>query len=191
MNKLEVKANTLFNKAEELKKYFGLEELAIKHFGNINWTGSSVTNLMADADIDSNVILKPLDKERIIAFAKDLTEIKEFRKVILYNRTYEPIPYFIINVERLTFLDESWTLTFFIEETDFQNAVELTNMLKTNVNANQRDLILQFKSFRIAHELKSEISSALLYEAVLDRTIDSIGGFKSFLLSKGIAVKNN
>lgn len=93
---LAERSNQLFPKAQSLNKAFPFKDLALKHFGNITYVGSATTNLMVEPDIDSNIILNPMSIDTVVAFAKDLTSIKECRKVILYNRTYEKVPYFII-----------------------------------------------------------------------------------------------
>lgn len=189
MNKLLTeRADSLFNKANSLKKKFSFDELAKKIFGDFNYTGSSVTNLMSDPDIDSNIVVPSIRnrKNDILHFADQLTEIKECRKVILYNRLYESIPYFVINVERFSYEDETWTITFFIQENDFHGTVATTNKINGYLSSNDRDLLLELKDYRLSHKLKRKVSSALIYEAVIDQGINNIEGFKSFLQDKGI-----
>jgi len=120
-----------------------------------------------------------MSKSKIMAFANDLTEIKECRKVILYNRIYENIPYFVINVERFVFENETWTLTFFIQENDFQHAIENTTKLNKKVTPESSEIILLIKDWRVKNHLKAEIPSVFVYEAVLDNGITSIEQFNN------------
>ena len=184
MKDLVVRSDKLNEKAKLLLATFPFQHLAEKHFGNITYTGSYVFNLMIDADIDSNIILNPIDKTKIMAFANDLTEIKECRKVILYNRTYEETPYFIINVERFVFEDETWTLTFFIQETDFQGAIQRNSEIASKLNTEYRDTILMLKNWRLNDDLKVDIPSVFVYEAVIDYGIHDLESFKKFVLTR-------
>jgi len=177
-------SDKLHEKAKRLLKEFSFEELAKKHFGNIVYTGSFVFNLMIDADIDSNIICSPLDKAKIMAFADDLTDIPECRKVILYNRLHEKPSYFVINVERFVFEDETWTLTFFIQESDFQNAINKSEEIKSSVTPENRKLILELKDWRVKARLKADIPSVWVYDAVLDKGITDLEMFKGYVKSK-------
>jgi hypothetical protein len=181
MEELITHSDNLNKKAKKLVESFPFRELAEKHFGNITYTGSFVFNCMMDADIDSNIILKPLDKSRVISFANDLVDIKECRKVILYNRIYEKIPYFIINIERFTFMDESWVLTFFIQEEDFQGAIARNNDLLSLITPENREILLELKDWRIKNNLKADISSVMLYDAVLHNGIVDVEQFKNYI----------
>ncbi len=139
---------------------------------------------MVDPDIDSNIILNPMDKSKIIAFANDLTDIKECRKVILYNRIYEDVPYFVINIERFTFEGETWVLTFFIQENDFQGAIKRNAELLNKVTPENRKIILDIKNWRLQNNLKADIPSVYVYEAVLENGVTDIEGFKKYAVSK-------
>lgn len=177
-------SDVLNTKAKLLLETFPFRQLAEKYFGNITYTGSYVFNLMVDADIDSNIILKPLDKTKIMAFANDLTDIKECRKVILYNRLYEDVPYFVINVERFVFENESWTLTFFIQKMDFQGAIPRNEEIKNKITPENREIILELKNWRVRQNLKADVPSVYVYDAVLDNEIKDIESFKKFVKSK-------
>ncbi|OGC77110.1 hypothetical protein A2619_00280 [candidate division WWE3 bacterium RIFOXYD1_FULL_39_9] len=184
MPNTETYSDDLFTKAKLLVDTFPFRKLAEKHFGNITYTGSAVFNLMVDPDIDSNIILNPMDKSKIIAFANDLTDIKECRKVILYNRIYEDVPYFVINIERFTFEGETWVLTFFIQENDFQGAIKRNAELLNKVTPENRKIILDIKNWRLQNNLKADIPSVYVYEAVLENGVTDIEGFKKYAVSK-------
>jgi hypothetical protein len=182
MNDLVKISNELNTKTKLLLETFPFQKLAEKHFGNITYTGSFAFNLMIDPDIDSNILLNPLDKSKIMAFANDLTEIQECRKVILYNRLHEEIPYFIINVERFVFENETWTLTFFIQETDFQGAIPRNDEIMNKITPENRKIILELKDWRVKQNLKADIPSVYVYDAVFDNEIKDIESFKKFAI---------
>ena len=186
-NKVAI-ADELFDKANKLRANYPFQKLAIERFGNIHFVGSSITNLMTDPDIDSNILVPDIRNKKglILDFVESLTEIKECRKICLYNRLYEATPCLIINVERFVFEDETWTITFFFEESDFQGSFEMTNRIEEAVANGQRNLILELKDYRLKEGLKRKIPSALLYEAVIDHGIKNTNSFKSFLAGKGI-----
>jgi hypothetical protein len=181
MNNLVKRSDELHKKAAKLLNRHPFRKLAEKHFGNITYTGSYVFNAMMDPDIDSNIIHRPIDKRKIIAFADDLTDIKECRKVILYNRIHETPTYFVVNVERFIFKEETWTLTFFIQEEDFQDAIRRNEDLRKRIDSKARIIILELKDWRIKNNLKADIPSVLLYEAVLDKGVKNVDDFKLFI----------
>jgi len=183
MNELSTYSDELNEKAKHLIETFPFKQLAETHFGNLTYTGSYVFNLMIDADIDSNIILNPLDKSKIMAFANDLTEIKECRKVILYNRLYEDTPYFIINVERFVFEGETWTLTFFIEEKDFQGAIDRNKEIQSLLTPENRKIILELKNWRVKQNLKAEIPSVFVYDGVFKNGVTNLDSFKNYIIS--------
>lgn len=184
------RSNQLFQKAERLNKTFPFKDLALKHFGNITYVGSATTNLMVEPDIDSNIILKPMNIDTVVAFAEDLTSIKECRKVILYNRTYEEVPYFIINVERFSFEDETWTLTFFIEESDYTNTIQSTRDIMANLTEEKRKIILELKDFRLKNKYKRCIAPVVLYDAVFKGSVADVESFKEYLDGIGVALRS-
>lgn len=184
MDTLIRRADELQQKARLLLEKYPFAKLAGKYFGNITSTGSLVFNCMVDADLDFNIVVKPLDKRKIIAFVEILTELKVCRKVCLYNRMYEKLPYFIINVERLNFDGENWVLTFFIQEEDFQETIKRSKELKEKLTPPLREIILKIKEWRLSENLKTKIPSVWVYEAVLHEGIRSIGEFEQWLQYK-------
>ena len=81
------------------------------------------------------------------------------------------------------FEDESWILTFFIQEADFQEALPQTTAIKAKLTPANRKVILMLKEWRINNNLKADIPSPFVYEAVLDKGICDIETFKEFLLT--------
>lgn len=185
MTNLSVQADNLFAKAQKLLLTFPFIELANKYFGKVGLVGSAATNLMTDADIDVDCQVNKLNKDNITDFVNGLLAYKECRKVIVYNQLFDEKPYAIVNVERFSFENEKWILTFFIS-TDLNHTSSLVEKIKAKLNTESRETILRLKEYRQNNNQKRSIPTHLIYEAVLDDGTTSVEEFKRFLLKKGI-----
>lgn len=174
-------ADQLQKKAHALIAEYSLRELAEKHFGNFHLVGAAATGLMYVPDIDTNILLNPLDTNKILNFIDELLQ-QETAKIVLYNKTHTRKPHLIVNLEKLQFEGETWTVTFFIAPKDYNGAIEYTQEIKKRLIPEKRTLILKLKQFRAEQDLERKISSPLIYKTVLDKKVDTFKKAKRKLL---------
>lgn len=178
-------SNSLYLKTQKLLSTFDFLNIAKKYFGKADLVGSAANNLMLDADIDIDCPVEKIDKRVILKFVEELLEIKECKKVILYNHILDEKACFIVNLEKFDFEGEKWMITFYIA-TDLDNSTTFLTWVKENLTEDKRKTILMFKKYREENKQKKSIPSHLIYKAVIEKNIGTIDEFKKYLSENGV-----
>jgi hypothetical protein len=186
---LEEEAERLRKQASLILSKSRLLEL-LAEYGKVNVTGSYALDLMTAADIDIHVInptiRKAVVKEALDRLIKqDFFDGYHFHDWVSHFRTARfafpndtnPLKGYYLAL-RVVFRRRRWKIdVWFLKKPD-SKGVRLMRMVKDNMTEKTRLTILKLKHMR--SERKLDVSSAVIYKAVMTKHVTTLQGLLRF-----------
>ena len=171
-----------------LRKSSLLEFLA--DYGEVNVTGSYALNLMTTGDIDIHVVNPTIRKAAVKRVLDALIEQNffdgyHFHDWVSHFETarnvfgIDPLKGYYIAL-RTVFRGTRWKIDIWFLTSHDAKGARLMKSLQRNVTADVRHIILKLKRMRDEKAREFKISSAVIYEAVINREIRTFPALLKF-----------
>lgn len=184
-NELEKLSKHLKKAADLLLDKTKLIELLAK-YGNVHIMGSYKLNLMVDGDIDIYVIDKKFCKKRAIKCLNDLISQSNFRGYLFYDFVQRrkkgfPKGYYIGLKTRYS--DKKWKIDIWFMKTMDGISSRFMKKVASRLDDDKRRKILELK--RMAKDKKIDLPSYVIYNAVIDASVDNMKKLVQFAVKGG------
>ncbi len=154
----------------------------LKKYGNVEFSGAFSADLMMSGDIDIYVVNKSFTKKNVLEVFNKLANLGFFEGYFFYDWKKNkhpnfPSAYYVglkTKVKNIKWKVDIWFLT----EDDLKK-IDYYNLKKIKLNKKQKIAILKFKRFR--DKFLINISSTVIYNAVIKNNILTIESFKKFI----------
>ncbi len=170
-------AKTVKNEADTLLKKSALLGV-LSGYGRVFIRGSYELDLMVDGDIDIYVVNKKIDKKSAVKALNGMINMNYFRGYLFYDfvkRRRKGFPKGYYLGARTRFKKKKWKIDiWFMAEMD-KGSDKLLNFVKRNTDEKTRITILKIK--KECKDRKLDISSHLVYLAVINDNVNSFSDF--------------
>jgi len=190
MNNYLQKQTVLQNKSKDVLKRLDLINL-LSNYGEVKIVGSMALGLMTwpdiDIDLESNIEINDKDYFKIV---KDIFNHKSIKQLILIDNrnSFEknrPKSMYIGIIYDLDGID--WKVDIRYLNPSVAWASDDLKRIKSKLTSVKIQAILEIKTAFHSHpKYRKEFSGYEIYNAVLEKDISTIDGFKKLLESKGI-----
>jgi hypothetical protein len=168
--------------ADVVLKQSGIVNI-LKKFGEIKFTGSYAADLMMGGDIDIYVINKNFSKKKVLEIFHEVAIHCSFQGLLFFDWKKNKHPDFpsayYIGLKTRNKNDVKWKIdVWFLKNTDLKK-IKYTDLNNLKLTNDQRTAILRFKEYR--NNFFQNLSSAIIYDAVLKDNIFSLNDFKKYI----------
>ncbi len=188
-NELEKSSKHLKKEADLLLDKTKLMKLLAK-YGTVHIMGSYKLDLMVDGDVDIYVIDKKFCKKRAVKCLNDLILQNNFRGYLFYDFVQRckkgfPKGYYIGLKTRHG--DKKWKIDIWFMKTIDGISSRFMKKVESNLDHDKRRKILELK--KIVKDKKIDLPSYVIYNAVIDASVDNMKKLVQFAVKDGYDIK--
>jgi len=181
--KMIIGKNQKFQKeADQILEQSKLLEI-LKEYGQVELTGSYPFGLMMNGDIDIQIFVKKLSKQKAKDLLNELIEKTNFVGYMFFDwvsyRNHSwPFGYYVGIKHKMFGYKHQWKIDIWLIEESTKSNIEYTKLLKNNLMPENKLLILKFKEWK--NQNYPTFSSMPIYDAVLKEKINGLSDFVDF-----------
>jgi hypothetical protein len=153
----------------------------LKKFGDARIVGSVELDLIVKLDIDIHILLKKksdLDAN-LFKISKELLDIDLITEIRISDFRGEDS--FKVTIDNISSTSGNWSIDFWITKSEKTTAFNKMEEIKQKLNPESRSDILNLKEYFHQKGMLRDGLSKVIYDAVLNEKIVSIGDFESYL----------
>ncbi|HLC38529.1 MAG TPA: hypothetical protein VJJ80_00135 [Patescibacteria group bacterium] len=188
--------NNLFEKSEKFKadadKILKESDLInfLSKYGKVKPVGAYHFDIMMRGDIDFHIFMEKVDKEKVIDALNKLIgqgyfqaymfdDFVKYSRLIKNSNDQFPYGYYLGLIVIPKGYDKRWKIDIWFIEKDSLSGKKYYQLLKNNLNEENKKLILELKDYKIKNKL--DFPSTIIYDAVLVKGIKNINGFIEYI----------
>jgi hypothetical protein len=172
-------------KAEKILHQSGLERI-LRKFGEVIYSGSYSADLMMHGDIDIYVLNTFFTKEQVLRIFQQIANASIFEGYLFYdwrNNKHLNFPSgYYVGLKNRAGDGDRWKIDiWFITKREY-GKIKYRDLDRIEITKEQRLTILRLKEYR--NRSSQNISSTIIYDAVLKRRVGSLKKFKQYIAGK-------